>query len=101
MKTPRDQRQDRQNVAKNIPTKWIFYFWGAILIIVAIASLYALESEPTSIPSTASKNREDRPTRESFGPSAICLQACQGCNSRDYENRCVDRCKFDLKPFCD
>ena len=52
------------------------------------------------------KKEEERelgsaPTVQSEQPSATCAQACATCAAVDYDARCTDRCKFDLKPYCD
>lgn len=30
-----------------------------------------------------------------------CAKFCNNCSAKDYKSRCIDRCKFDIKPFCD
>jgi uncharacterized membrane protein YraQ (UPF0718 family) len=44
---------------------------------------------------------ETSPTVQSEQPSASCEQSCATCKGIDYDARCTDRCKFNLKPYCD
>jgi len=41
------------------------------------------------------------PTVQSERPSTSCAQSCSTCKGKDYDARCTDRCKFNLKPYCD
>ena len=67
----------------------------AILIGVAVIvwMLTQKEEEPELETST--------PTVQSEQPSASCEQSCATCKGLDYDARCTDRCKFNLKPYCD
>jgi uncharacterized membrane protein YraQ (UPF0718 family) len=66
----------------------------AILIGVAVIvwMLTQKEEEP---------ELETSPTVQSEQPSASCEQSCATCKGIDYDARCTDRCKFNLKPYCD
>jgi hypothetical protein len=33
--------------------------------------------------------------------ATTCQDACRGCVSKEYDARCVDRCRFSFKPYCD
>jgi hypothetical protein len=62
-------------------------------IAVIVWMLTQKEEEPESETST--------PTVQSEQPSASCEQSCATCKGIDYDARCTDRCKFNLKPYCD
>jgi len=67
----------------------------AVLIVLAVLVwLVTQKGEDADI-------ERDTPTAKSDRPSASCAQSCGTCKSIDYDARCTDRCKFNLKPYCD
>jgi hypothetical protein len=67
---------------------------AALVVLTVLVWLVTKKGENTDLEPSA-------PTAQAEQPNASCTQSCGTCKSRDYDARCTDRCKFNLKPYCD
>ena len=70
----------------------------AMLVLIVVAGAIAVL---TFILPKMEGPRDAQETEIDTNVAPACENACQNCVSKDYDARCLDRCRFGFKPYCD
>ena len=68
-----------------------------IILFVMAAAIFVI----TFVLSKTQAPVESEETRIDPNLATTCENSCRGCLSKEYDARCLDRCRFGLKPYCD